>query len=77
MAYSQFATIGFNPVNYKVGYRSKTDKNGIIRIEELTKAVQESYGKQENPVIAGNENAPYHRIMMGFDIDTLYYLYST
>nr|AWM30782.1 MAT1-1-5 [Monilinia fructigena] len=77
MAYSQFATIGFNPANYKVGYRSNTDKNGVIRIEELAKAVQESYGKQENPVIAGNENAPYHRIMMGFDIDTLYYLYST
>lgn len=63
-------------MKYRAGTMPRNDKNGIWKIEELTKAVQQSYGWQENPLHYGNENAPYHRFMMAYQIETLYHLWS-
>ncbi|KAM0167394.1 hypothetical protein ACHAQE_000285 [Botrytis cinerea] len=71
MEYSRFSTLAVNYVQYKTGDRPETDKNGILRIEKLTEAVQRSFRWQENPVITGNANIPYHRFMMGYKIETM------
>ncbi|TGO22668.1 hypothetical protein BPAE_0159g00150 [Botrytis paeoniae] len=71
MDYSRFSTLAVNYVQYKTGDRPKTDKNGMLRIEKLTEAVQRSFRWQENPVITGNANIPYHRFMMGYKVETL------
>lgn len=60
-----------NYVQYGSGERSETDKNGILRIEKLAENVQRGFRRQENPVLAGNANVPYHRFMMGYKMDTL------
>ncbi|ESZ90541.1 hypothetical protein SBOR_9075 [Sclerotinia borealis F-4128] len=70
MAYSRFSTMAVNYVQYKAGYRSETDKNGILRVEQLAQVVQQGFGRQQNPVIMGNANVPYHRFMMGYKVET-------
>ncbi|KAJ8058377.1 hypothetical protein OCU04_012569 [Sclerotinia nivalis] len=71
MAYSKFSTMAVNYVQYRSGDRSESDQNGILRIEKLAEAVQRSFRRQENPVIAKNANIPYHRFMMGYKVETL------